>query len=110
MEVLPLGFQAGEDIARGSVYVDESGNQITADELTARLKKMRGKLKIARAGVQFWMPGDAKDKPPRRRVVNVPVSGDLSAEDAGRAVHEAVRRLYDSIRKRTEEHHGEGEE
>jgi len=96
---LPLGFEAGEDIAKGNVYADETGKLISREELNKRLKT-GGTRRVVRVVARYRLPGDPIEMELRQTVVNVPVIGAMDNEELGRVAHTAVRNVHDAIRRR----------
>jgi hypothetical protein len=97
---MPAGFEAERDLTDGRTYVDAAtGDLLSAEELTARLKT-RGKrvTRVVRVTLSYRLTTDPEDNPRlRQRVVAIPVIGDMSAEELGRVVHMATRKLHEAI-------------
>ena len=98
VEDLPLGFQAGIDIAAGNIYADTTGNLVSRAQLDAQLRGKPGAKRMVRITLRYWMPGDSKEAEPRRTVVSVPVVGAIDSEALGRIVHDATRKVHNTIR------------
>lgn len=95
---LPLGFEAGSDLAANRVYVDaETGKATGGVRLSNDLAKLgSGTHKVA-IDVQYRMPNDSPGSLRATRITQV-VHGKLDHDSLGRVVHGMVREVYDTLR------------
>ena len=96
--LLPLGFEALDDIKNGNTYTDENGNLISKAQLTQRLRDVKGTKRVVRSKLLYRLPSDPIESELRVTYVNTVVFGRLTSDELARVVHAATRNVYDALR------------
>lgn len=99
---LPLGFEAGEDLARGGKYMDEYGYVLSSAEIEERLENEGTGAHRVYVEVQYRLPRAPVDRFETHKM-EIDTMGELTAEELGRIVHDAARSVYKEARFRGED-------